>query len=433
MANAFVCRRFDGSRSKRSGRNPAYRAWNRLESGIEIGIEIGLAIKRETMSAIAKVRPNRPGSPDPALLMAAVEVLPESLAIVASASGLFVYANPAWCGLFEYPDTSQLLGRPWEDLMPAPSPSVRSEAALSGPEECGNPGELFVHTRRDGTRRHIELARAGFSLWGDEFQVIHTRDVTRQNWVEKQLQEAQTLEAVGRLVGGVAHDFNNLLTGIMLYCDLLIGELEKDSRPHRHVQEMRLAGEHGAALVQQLIAVARPHAEESRKFAVNDVVTGSAGLLNRLIGENIVLNTFLAPDLGAVRMEPSQVQQILLNLVLNARDAMPDGGQITLTTRNCTDSGLDSERIVPWVELSVTDTGGGMDAETLDRAFEPFFTTKKPGRGNGLGLATARRLARQAGGSIAAESEPGKGTRVCVRLPRVQSDTPSNVKVEVIS
>ena len=123
------------------------------------------------------------------------------------------------------------------------------------------------------------MARAGFHLRGGEFQVIHTRDVSRQKQVEKQLREAQTLEAVGRLVGGVAHDFNNLLTGIMLYCDLLIGELEKDSRPQRHVQEMRMAGEHGAALVQQLLAVARLRAEESRVFALNDVVTGIEDLL----------------------------------------------------------------------------------------------------------------------------------------------------------
>ena len=163
-------------------------------------------------------------------------------------------------------------------------------------------------------------------------------------------------------------------------------------------------------------------------FALNDVVTGIEDLVTRLIGENIVLTTSLAADLGAVRMDPSQVQQILLNLVLNARDAMPDGGQITLATRNSTGAHGSS-----WVELSVTDTGDGMDAETLERAFEPFFTTKKPGRGNGLGLATARRLARQQGGTIVAESEPGKGTRVCVRLPRVQADTPSILKAEVIS
>jgi two-component system, cell cycle sensor histidine kinase and response regulator CckA len=232
---------------------------------------------------------------------------------------------------------------------------------------------------------------------------------------------------VGRLVGGVAHDFNNLLTGIMLYCDLLVEELEKDSRPQRHVREMRVASEHGTALVQQLLAVARPRADEPRVFALDDVITGIEDLITRLTGENIVLNRSLAEDLGAVRMDPSQLQQILLNLVLNARDAMPDGGQITITTRNCI------EAHSSWVELSVADTGDGMDAETLERAFEPFFTTKRPGRGSGLGLATARRLARQQGGTIVAESEPGKGTRVCVRLPRVLPDIPINSKAEVIS
>jgi two-component system, cell cycle sensor histidine kinase and response regulator CckA len=377
------------------------------------------------MSAIAQLRPNSSGSPDPALFMAAFQAVPESLAIVAIASDVIVHANAAWCGTFECSDPAQLPGRPLEDLIPAHLHSVRSVTATN--EEI-SPKAHFVHTRRDGTHLHIEIARADFHLRGGEFQVIHTRDVSRQHEVERQLREAQTLEAVGRLVGGVAHDFNNLLTGIMLYCDLLIGELEQDSRPRRHVEEMRVAGEHGAALVQQLLAIARPRTEEPRTFALNEIVTGIEDLVRRLIGENLVLQTSLAAELGAVTMDPSQVQQILLNLVLNARDAMPDGGEITITTLNCTDSLIDS-----WVELSVTDTGGGMDAETLERAFEPFFTTKKPGRGNGLGLSTARRLARQQGGTIVAESKPGKGTRVCVRLPRVPADTPSNSKAEVIS
>jgi two-component system, cell cycle sensor histidine kinase and response regulator CckA len=377
------------------------------------------------MSAIALLRPNNFGSPDSALLMAACQAVPESLAIVASASRVIVYANPAWCGMFECSDPAKLLGRPVEDLIPPHLLSVRPGVAKN--EEIDSEAH-FVHTRRDGTHLHIAIARADFHLRGGEFRVIHTRDVSRQHEVDRQLREAQALEAVGRLVGGVAHDFNNLLTGIMLYCDLLIGELAQDSRPRRHVEEMRMAGEHGAALVQQLLAVARPRTEEPRTFALNDVVTGIEDLVTRLIGENIVLRTSLAADLGAITMDPSQVQQILLNLVLNARDAMPGGGEITITTRNCTDSLIES-----WVELSVTDTGDGMDAETLERAFEPFFTTKKPGRGNGLGLATARRLARQQGGTIVAESEPGRGTRVCVRLPRVPADIPSNSKAEVIS
>jgi two-component system, cell cycle sensor histidine kinase and response regulator CckA len=389
------------------------------------------------MNAIAQLRPDSAGSPDPDLLLAAVQALPESLAI--AASGRMVYANPAWCRMFECSDPSQLQGLPLEDLFPADFPSFDPGSGLDGECESG-PDAQFVYTRTDGTRRHIELAREAFNLRGAEFQILHTRDVSRQKLVERQLREAQTFEAVGRLVGGVAHDFNNLLTGIMLYCDLLIGELEKNSHPYRHVQEMRMAGEHGAALVQQLLAVARPQPEEARVFALNDVVTGIEELLLRLLGENIVLHTSLAADLGAVRMDPSQVQQILLNLVLNARDAMPDGGQITIATRNCNDNDYDYDHsadsrlpAVTWVELSVADTGDGMDAETLDRAFEPFFTTKKPGRGNGLGLATARRLARQQGGTIVAESGPGKGTRVLVRLPRVQPVAPSDSKVEVIS
>lgn len=378
------------------------------------------------MSAIAQLRPKSDGSPDPALLLAAVQASPESLAIISS--GCIVYANPAWCEMFECSDPSQLQGRPVVDLIPAHSLSL-----VPGAEP--NDEAHFVHTGRDGSCLHIELAGARFHLRDSEFQLIHTRDVSSQKQIERQLREAQTLEAVGRLVGGVAHDFNNLLTGIILYCDLLIGELEKDSRAQRHAREMRMAGEHGAALVQQLLAVARPRSEQPRVFALNDVVTGLKDLLTRLIGENIILHTSLAADLGAVRMDPAQLQQILLNLVLNARDAMPDGGQITLTTRNCTGDlpGSESTQIAPWVELTVADTGSGMDAETLDRAFEPFFTTKNPGRGSGLGLATARRLVRLEGGTIVAESEPGTGTRISVRLPRVPSDTPSNSKAEVIS
>lgn len=344
-----------------------------------------------------------------------------------------MYANPAWCGIFECLDRSQLQGRELEDLLPAPVLSF--ETATPNHDGKIGPEAHFIHTCSDGTRLHLEVTRAGFQLRGCEFQLIHTRDVSQQTQAERRLRESQGMEAVGRLVGGVAHDFNNLLTGIMLYCDLLLGELEEDSAPRRHVQEMRMAGEHGAAMVQQLLAVARPPAEEPHVFVLNDAVTGIEDLLTRLIGENIILSTALADDLGRVKMDPAQVQQILLNLVLNARDAMPDGGRITLSTRNGSDTlpvGRESEaQIVHWVELSVADTGDGMDAETLDRAFEPFFTTKNPGRGNGLGLATARRLVRQEGGTIMAESEPGKGTRVSMRLPRVPDQ--NSKATEVIS
>ena len=369
-------------------------------------------------SATAQLRPGSPGAPDPGLLLAAVELFPESFAIVAC--GLIVYANPAWCELFEC-TASQLQGRELADFVPQHPLSILIRAQPDAANEVVRDAN-FVLTRSDGGRLHLEVARVGFHQRNHDFQVIRARDISRQKQTEKQLRESQRLEAVGRLVGGVAHDFNNLLTGMMLYCDLLIGEVEKDGPAHRHAQEMRVAGENGAALVQQLLAIARPDARESRNCTLNDVVTGILDLLTRLIGENIVLTTSLAADIDAVKMEPAQVQQILLNLVLNARDAMPDGGRITLATRNRFDcpSPEQPDQTLPWVELTVTDTGCGMSADTLGHAFDPFFTTKKPDRSSGLGLATARNLARQQGGSITAESELGKGTRISLRLPRAE-------------
>ncbi len=272
------------------------------------------------MNAIVPLRPNIPGSPDPAILLAAVQAFPGSLAILAS--GRVVYANPAWCEMFEWADRPQLQVKGVEDVFPASWLRVETGAGAGEQHEISSDGE-FAHTRRDGTHLQLEVTRTGFQARGCEFQVMHTRDVSRQAQAERRLGEAQGMEAVGRVVGGVAHDFNNLLTGIMLYCDLLLVELREDSPSRRHVQEMRMAGEHGTAMVQQLLAVARPPAEESHVFVLNHAITAIEDLLIRMIGENIVLSTALAADLGQVKMDPAQVQQILLNLVLNARDAMP--------------------------------------------------------------------------------------------------------------
>ncbi len=396
------------------------------------------------MSAITQLQPDRSGSPDPVLLLAAVQAFPGSLAV--ADCGVVLYANAAWAQMFEYANPSQIQGRPVEDFIPKrlfQTPIARRNDP--GRKDSGqndhrwrNPGwsnergvcstAEFLQLRRDGSRVELQVACAGFRLRGREFQVYSARETRPQKQAGLELREAQRLEAVGRLASGVAHDFNNLLTGIMLYCDLLIAELGQDSRSHQHARQIRMAGEHGARLVQQLLAVARPQALEVRVFALNEVVAGIEQLLSRLIGDNIVLATSLAGDLGVVRMDPVHVQQILLNLVLNARDAMPEGGQITLATRNCTDylqneTGHDERpHLVPCVELSVSDTGCGMDTETLNRAFEPFFTTKRAGQGNGLGLATACRLAKLEGGTIRAESQPGRGTRVALLLPRVNQD-----------
>jgi two-component system, cell cycle sensor histidine kinase and response regulator CckA len=308
------------------------------------------------------------------------------------------------------------------------------------------------------------------ALRGREFQVLSAVEARAQDRAGANAQsgteadtEAPTLEAVGRLTGGVAHDFNNLLTGILLYCDLLIAELKPGSRSYQHAREIRGAAEQGAEVIRQLLAVARPQAAEPRVTGFNEVVAGMRDLLTRLIGENFVLRLALAEDLSMVRIDPAQVQQILLNVVLNARDAMPEGGEIIIATRNCDNVPpvLEDTQAQQYVELAVSDTGCGMDAATLERAFEPFFTTKSqttknqttknqttknqtttnptttnpaaksPGSkdakpGTGLGLATAYRLAKLAGGTMAAESRPGKGTRVSLLLPRVDFEPASD-------
>jgi two-component system, cell cycle sensor histidine kinase and response regulator CckA len=254
-----------------------------------------------------------------------------------------------------------------------------------------------------------------------QFAIGMTEEITERKRAEQRLREAQKMEVVGRLVGGVAHDFNNLLTGIMLYCDLLIAGIERGSTLHHHAEEIRMAGEQGAALIQQLLAVSRQQVIEPRILSLNDVIVSTRNLLSRLLGETFELVTRFDGDLGNVKIDPAQVQQILFNLVLNARDAMAQGGSILVETGNCDlcppDSAV-SQNTIPAVMLAVKDTGCGMSAETQSHLFEPFFTTKANGRGNGLGLATVYNIVRNNGGTIEVVSEPGRGTQFIVRLPR---------------
>ena len=257
-----------------------------------------------------------------------------------------------------------------------------------------------------------------------EFVIVMLEDVTESKRAEQRLREAEKMEAIGRLVGGVAHDFNNLLTGIMLYCDLLRSGLENNHLRH-HADEIRIASEHGAALIQQLLAIARQQVVEPQILCLNSIVNGMKNLLQRLIGEDIKIVTHLSPELLPVKIDPAQAQQIVLNLVLNARDAMPDGGEIVISTRNRPMEDAKGKRT--YAEMKVIDTGCGMDSETRARLFEPFFTTKSPGRGNGLGLATVHSIVKQDGGSIDVESAPGAGTHVTICLPALRSEPNSEV------
>jgi signal transduction histidine kinase len=236
---------------------------------------------------------------------------------------------------------------------------------------------------------------------------------------DQQPVESQRFELMGRLVGGVAHDFNNLLTGILLYCDLLTRGLDAQSPLRNYVQEIRKAGGHSSALIQQLLSATHTQGEDALPHSWSDVITGMQNFLTRMLGESIELVIEIDPGVALVSLSQTSMRQIALNLLLNARDAMPAGGRILVAVRNCADCvDTPAELLHGYVEFSVSDRGCGMDADTRDHLFDAFFTTKGPGHGFGLGLAKVQRIVTEAGGSLEVQSEPGQGTRVFVRLPQ---------------
>jgi two-component system cell cycle sensor histidine kinase/response regulator CckA len=254
--------------------------------------------------------------------------------------------------------------------------------------------------------------------------IVLLRDVTQQRNLERQLTQAQKMEAVGRLAGGIAHDFNNLLAVILCYGSILLEEFPVDTRCWQDVKELLAAGDRAAALTKQLLAFSRRRVVTSSIVQLNDVVSDVEKMLRRLLGEDIDMRTELSPGLGTVRADAGQLEQIILNLSINARDAMPDGGKITIETQNVTlnDEYAESHaKVVPgeYTMLAVTDTGVGMDAQTQRRIFEPFFTTKDVGKGTGLGLSTVYGIVQQSGGHVWVYSEVQRGTSFKVYLPRV--------------
>jgi two-component system, cell cycle sensor histidine kinase and response regulator CckA len=249
-------------------------------------------------------------------------------------------------------------------------------------------------------------------------------EITERKRLEEQLLQSQKMEAVGQLAGGVAHDFNNILTAIVGYTDLLAAELGSNAQQLEDLEEIRKAARRAAALTRQLLAFSRKQVLEPRIIDVNDVVLNLDKMLRSLISENIELKTDLAENLAAARADPNQIEQVVMNLAINARDAMPDGGTVTIETRNATlDDAYAAQHVsvIPgeYVMLAVSDTGCGMDEKTKSRIFEPFFTTKPPGRGTGLGLSTVYGIVKQTGGNIWLYSEPGKGTTFKIYLPAI--------------
>ena len=285
--------------------------------------------------------------------------------------------------------------------------------------------------RKDGKVIHVRIsAREVDQRDGGQrcFEVI-VEDITERRNLEKQLVQAQKFEAIGQLAGGVAHDFNNMIGAILGWADMGLEETEAGTRLHRHFEKVHQQGKRAAALTRQLLAFARRQILEPRNIDLNNAAIETLNLLEKVLGSNIEIRANLASDLAVVRADPTQVEQVIMNLCINARDAMPTGGSLLIDTSNVT---IDERfcQMQPHAQpgeyamLSVTDSGTGMDAATLDRLFEPFFTTKEQGKGTGLGLATIYGIVHQHNGFIQVYSEVGMGSTFRVYLPAV------NVAVE---
>jgi two-component system cell cycle sensor histidine kinase/response regulator CckA len=284
----------------------------------------------------------------------------------------------------------------------------------------------------DGSERVILNSAVPIMAPGGSIQgaIVLNQDVSEQRAAEEalrrseeQLRQAQKMEAVGQLAGGIAHDFNNLLTAILSYCDLLLEEVRQGDPIRADIEQIRQAGQRAAGLTRQLLAFSRRQVLQPKVLSLNSVADGTEGMLRRLVGSDIVVDFSLDPGLWHVLADPSQLEQVLVNLVVNARDAMPHGGRIGISTANRELKADSPERpngVRPgsYVAMTVSDTGVGIEPGMHARIFEPFFTTKEPGRGTGLGLSTVYGIVQQSGGQVTVSSAPGKGATFTVLLPR---------------
>lgn len=340
-------------------------------------------------------------------------------------SGSLVLVNPKAEEVFGY-SRIELLGSPMEMLL---SQAQREAHAHQRGEFFRHPrarpmgiGLDLMARRKDGSEFPVEVSLSYVESEGRVFAIAFVNDISQRKHLEEQLLQAQKMDAVGRLAGGVAHDFNNMLTVIAGYNRMILDELSPVDPLRKCAEEILRAAERATALTGQLLAFSRRQVMQPRIMNANAVVAQTEKMLRRLIGEDIELLLRLDPEISQIKADPSHIEQAIVNLIVNARDAMPRGGRVTIETANVI---LDETytrshvgvRPGPFVMLAVSDTGCGMDAATRRRIFEPFFTTKDRAKGTGLGLATVYGTVKQVGGDIWVYSEPGRGTTLKMYFP----------------
>ncbi len=358
------------------------------------------------------------------------EAAKDGILLLDAETGTIFDANPFLEELLGL-SRKDLVGKPLWELGPLKD-LIANQAAFQVLKDKGyiRYEHLPLETAK-GKEVHVEFVSNVYVSAGERVIQCNIRDITLRyraeqalRKAEEQLRHSQKMEAFGRLAAGVAHDFNNLLTVINGYAEIMAGTLDKNSPLQGDIEEIAKAGQRASLLTRQLLAFSRKQVLKVQVLNLNQVATDMQKMLKRLIGEDIVVVSTLAPDLGLIRIDPGQVEQVILNLSLNARDAMPLGGRLSIETGNID---LDEAFVArhpslhpgPHIVLTVQDTGCGMSREIQDRLFEPFFTTKATGKGTGLGLATVLGIVLQSEGAIQVESEPGKGATFKIYLPRV--------------
>jgi two-component system cell cycle sensor histidine kinase/response regulator CckA len=346
--------------------------------------------------------------------------------------GRRLYNSPAYARILGYSDEELRNATAFEQIHPDDRRKVEEAAAKARMGDAGHQVENRMR-HKDGSWRTLESTVSAIRNSDGKVEklVIVNRDITDRKRLEEQFRQVQKMEAIGRLSGGIAHDFNNLLGVIIGYSEILQENTDPNDPSAGCIDEVLRAGVRAASLTRQLLAFSRQQVLEPTVLDLNTVVSDMEKMLRRLIGEDVELNTLLNHELGRVKADQGQIEQVILNLAVNARDAMPNGGKLTIQTANITMEEVDTRRYPypfktgRYVLLTVADTGMGMDSATRARIFEPFFTTKEKGKGTGLGLATVYGVVKQSDGYIEVHSEPNAGTLFKIYLPVVEEEITS--------